>query len=214
MLTLYVQELFPGSENIKNFGEKILFQSIKSKFIHIYLFLFIDFHLNHIKSILSSYDVYLSIPEKSAAKIQKDAITFHQTSAWPNNLELLLSYMKIDEKKYYTNLSKTQTLDKKMINPNIVLFQEMCEKILDRKKVGEEMYKKFDQEILEYLYEIIWENKERIMGIHNRFGEMAFKGENVPDLFFLSENEKVEVIQNVISVLEKIHIQINGEREK
>ena len=53
------------------------------------------------------------------------------------------------------------------------------------------------------IFQLVWERKGKILGIHNDFGKMSFLRSNViPNNYHCDQEEQVEILLDMISLIE------------
>ena len=194
----FINSLYPNSTIISPiFGEKIIENSLKNKYIEELLLKYIQYNTTRINKIIlnmiyfidDNEDILFDIQNKSNEKYNKENlenIKAYICDKLNINMNKLEEYRDIykDEKRIHKN------------NNNIEILKKICNSIKNKEEINIDV---LDDIIKNYLFYIVWERKGKVMGVHNDFGRISFMRINeIDNKYFCNDDDRINCCEELI----------------
>ena len=186
-----------------NFGEKLVLNSIKNKFIEELLVKYRDYNIRRFNNIILNYEFFIYENDNILMDLQDKANQKYAQSILPNLKEFFSDKLNLQEEnldEIKDNFSEENRNHKD--NPNIQILINICNSIRNKEDINNHL-NQLDEIIKKYLFYLVWVYKNRPNNIHYDFGRVSFMNIEIDGKYYCNQDDKINCCQQLIQILEK-----------
>ena len=186
-----------------NFGEKLVLNSIKNKFIEELLVKYRDYNIRRFNNIILNYEFFIYENDNILMDLQDKANQKYAQSILPNLKEFFSDKLNLQEEnldEIKDNFSEENRNHKD--NPNIQILINICNSIRNKEDINNHL-NQLDEIIKKYLFYLVWVYKNRPNNIHYDFGRVSFMNIEIDCKYYCNQDDKINCCQQLIQILEK-----------
>lgn len=197
----FIKSLFKNSEFDKDFGQKIMENSLKINYLDELLLKYEQYSISRINHIIQNYQFFIYKNDNDLMDIQEKAENVYSEEIFPNLKQLIWELLESSEEtidEVYNNYNVENRMQKG--NPNIEILINLNNAIRNEDDFAE-ILDELDDIMKTYLFYNVWIYKGRPCNIHPDFGRVSFMNVEIDSKYFCSKEDKINCCDKLIEYM-------------